>query len=58
MVLLYRSPVSSLNSFHNNWQSLISVDKVNDIGLGDFNKDFSRNKVFIWGLSFIHLTAQ
>ena len=45
MVLLYRSPASSLNSFHNNWQSLISADKVNDIGMGDFNIKVLNNNI-------------
>ena len=45
MVLLYRSPASSLNSIPNNWQILISVDKVNDVGLGDFNIKILNNNI-------------
>ena len=36
IMLLYRGPSSSLNSFYNNLQSLLSTDKVIDIVLGDF----------------------
>ena len=45
MALLYRYPASSLNSFYNNWQSLISIDEVNDIGLGDFNIKILNNNI-------------